>query len=569
MLYRYLFVLCAVFLASCASQKVAVQESGGVSVQNAESEERARESDLIYQILVGEMAGRMGALDAASQAYVDAALETDDPQVAERATHVALYGRQYEAALKAAQRWEQLVPDSREVRQILAALYARLGFIGESVDYFRIVIQETREQSGGGYQLASSLLAQDIPPQNALAVMEQLVSDHPDDYAAQYSYAVLAYKWQDYPRTLNAVEKALKAEPAEREARLLRDQAWLELGETDRALDDVALMIQKSPDDSDIRLAYAQMLVKAKRYEQARSQFEFVAAQQPENADLLYTLGLLNLEIQHYDDATSYLQQVLKLGKHVVESSYYLGRISESRGQYKEAIGWYIRVTEGQFVVEAQLRIAVMLAKLGYLDKARDHLARMRTELDNAEQQISLYLMEGSLLEEAHEYEEGISLYTRALEDHVDDVDLLYARAMLSEKMDRIDLMEEDLQRILSLDPKNATALNALGYTLADRTDRYQEALEYIQKALQERPDDPAILDSMGWVQYRLGNLDEAERYLRKANTLLEDDEVASHLSEVMWIRGQREEAVDILRKALKKFPDSPRLQTLMRRIGR
>jgi tetratricopeptide (TPR) repeat protein len=566
--YRYLLVLCAVLLTSCATQKGAVHDSEEASTKYTESAEQARESDLFYQVMVGEMAGRFGALDTASQAYADAALETDDPRVAERATHVALYGRQYDLALQAAQRWEHLEPGGREVRQILATLYARQGHIDEAVEYFGVIIKETEGQAGGGYQLASALLAQDVPKENSLAVMERLVSDHLNDFNAQYSYAALAYRWKDYPRTLNAVEKALKADPKSRDARLLRDQAWLDLGETDRALDDVALMIKDKPDDLDVHLAYAQMLVKVKRYDQARTQFEYVAAKQPDNADLLYTLGLLNLEIQNYDDAASYLLQVLKQGKHVVESSYYLGRISESVGQYKEAIGWYIRVNEGQFAVEAQLRIAVMLAKLGHMDQAREHLERMREEFNSPEQQVNLYLMEGSLLEEADEYQAGIELYDQALKSYADDIDLIYARAMLYEKMDRVDLMEKDLQRILSLDPNNTTALNALGYTLADRTDRYQEALKYIQKALQERPDDPAILDSMGWVQYRLGNLEEAERYLRKANSLLDDAEVASHLSEVMWVRGQHDEAVEILQNALEKFPNSPQLQTLKRRIG-
>jgi tetratricopeptide (TPR) repeat protein len=567
--YRYLLVLCAVLLASCASQKGVVHDSEKASPKYAESAEEARQSDLFYQVMVGEMAGRYGALDTASQAYVDAAQESHDPQVAERATHVALYGRQYDLALKAAQRWEKLEPGGREVRQILATLYARQGHIDEAVDYYQVIIKETEGQSGAGYQLVSSLLAQDVPKENSLAVMERLVGDHPNDFEAQYSYAALAYRWQDYPRTLNAVEKALKADPKSSDARLLRDQAWLELGETDRALDDVSLMIKHKPDDLEIRLAYAQMLVKVKRYEQASTQFEYVAAKQPDNADLLYTLGLLNMEIQHYDDAASYLMRVIKQGKHVVESSYYLGRISESTGQYKEAIGWYIRVNEGQFAVEAQLRIAVMLAKLGHMDKARDHLARMREEFNTPEQQVNLYLMEGNLLEEAHEYDEGVELYNQALKAYANDIDLLYARAMLYEKMDSVDLMEKDLHLILSLEPDNATALNALGYTLADRTDRYQEALKYIQKALKERPDDPAILDSMGWVQYRMGNLDEAERYLRKANSLLDDAEVASHLSEVIWIQGQRDEAVEILQKALEKYPDNQQLQSLMRRIGR
>jgi tetratricopeptide (TPR) repeat protein len=567
MSFRYCLVLCSVFLASCASQQVTVQPVEAPVVRQAVSVEQPDESDVLYRILVGEMAGRLGALDTASGAYVDAAFETNDPQVAARATHIALYGRQYDQALRAAKRWESLTPDNQEARQILATLNARLGNIDESVAYFQGIIEETEGHSGGGFTLAGSLLAQEIPPQNALAVMERLVADQPNNFTAQYTYAALAYKFKDHPRALNAATQALEILPDEHQARLLRNQAWMELGESDRALDDVALMIQARPDDTDLRLAYAQMLVKAKRYEGARKQFEYVASKQPKNADLLYTLGLLNIEIQHYDDATTYLQRVLKLGKHVVDSSFYLGRIAENRGLYQDAIGWYIRVNEGQYVIEAQLRIAVMLAKLGHMDKAREHLARMRLELDNAEQQIDLFLMEGNLLEEAKAYDDGLRLYNRALDNYPGHIDLIYARAMLYEKMDRIDLMEKDLRQILDKDPGNATALNALGYTLADRTDRYQEALQYIQMALRERPNDPAVIDSMGWVQFRLGNLDAAERYLRKANALLDDDEIASHLGEVMWVRGNRQEALDLLKEALKKFPDSQKLKSLIRRI--
>lgn len=567
MSFRYWIVLSSVLLASCATQQASIQSVGAPAEPNGVAAEQPDEGEIFYRILVGEMAGRMGALDTASGAYVDAAFETDDPQVAERATHIALYGRQYKQALTAATRWEDLSPDNQEVRQILATLHARLGNIDESVVYFRGIIEETRDHSGGGFALAGSLLAQEIPPQNSLAVMERLVDDQPNDFTAQYTFAALAYKWKDYPRALNASIHALEIQPEEHQARLLRNQAWLELGESDRALDDVGLMVKARPDDVDLRLAYAQMLVKAKRYELARKQFEYVASKQPKNADLLYTLGLLNIEIQHYDDATAYLERVLKLGKHVVDSSFYLGRIAENRGLYQDAIGWYVRVTEGQYVIEAQLRIAVMLAKLGHMDKAREHLARMRLELDTADQQIDLYLMEGSLLEEVRAYDDGLSLYNHALENYPGHVDLIYARAMLYEKVDRIDLMEKDLRRILDKDPSNATALNALGYTLADRTDRYQEALLYIQKALKERPDDPAVIDSMGWVQYRLGNLDAAERYLRKANAMLDDDEIASHLGEVMWVRGNQQEALDLLQKALKKFPNSQKLKGLIRRI--
>ena len=521
----------------------------------------------MYQILLGELAGKTGDLETAAQAYVEVARQSTDPAVAERATRIALFGRDYSRALEAALYWEALAPDSLDVKQIIAVLYARSGEIDKAVNYFETIIMATGEAHGSGYQLASTLLSQDVPKQNALAVMRTLADRSEDDYRAEYAYASLANRFAAYADALASAEKGLALNSDYRPLRLLRDQVWLQMGNTDRALEDVAAMIQEEPEDLETRLAYAQMLVEVKRYDQARLQFEYIVERQPGNADLLYTLGLLNVEIQRYDDAVVYLMKVLETGKHAMDASYYLGRIAERKEQYKEAISWYLRVSEGEYRLEAQTRIAIMLAKLGYLPRAREQFSMLRQDLESSEQRIRLYLTETLVLEELEEFEQAMHLLTRALDDYPGNTDILYSRAMLSEKIDRVDWMERDLRQILELDPSNVAALNALGYTLADRTDRYAEALVYIQKALKAQPDDPAILDSMGWVQYRLGNFDEAEYYLRKAHALIEDDEIASHLSELMWVQGNQQEALEILNQALEKFPDSKHLQGLKKRI--
>ncbi len=575
MRYPLFPVFLILFLAGCSTQVVrespegAPAEGADVSlIERLKAEERkAQESDVIYQILVGELAGKEGNLGLATTAYQGAALSVEDPRVAERATRVALFAGQDQAALDMAQHWLSLEPDSLEVWKILAVLHARRSELRPSVEYFEKVIAATREQKGGGFRLAGALLIQDVERDQAMPVMSELSVRHPEDFEAAFTMSSVAFSFKQYEDAIAAAEQGLALSPDSDEMRLLRNRIWLLMGETDRALNDIEAMVKASPENVDIRLTYAQMLVEVRRYDAAREQFEIIVEKQPDNVDLLYTLGLLNVEIQDFDDAERYLLTVLQMGKHTQEASYYLGRISERRGNSKEAIGWYLRVTEGEFLYEAQTRIAIQLANLGYLDKAQANLAQLRLAVSTAEERVRLYLLEASLLEEGGKKQEAYKLYTSALKDYPDNEDLLYARGMLSERLDRIDLLEQDMKQILKRSPNHAAALNALGYTLADRTDRFEEALIYIQEALRVNPDDPAILDSMGWVQYRLGNLDEAERYLRRAHSMLADDEIASHLVEILWIRGNKDEANAIIQDALKQFPDSQYLKNLIRRL--
>jgi tetratricopeptide (TPR) repeat protein len=564
--YLVLLLPLLLLLASCASTPVSTSRSDDVVIE-IPSSSQARQSDEMYQVLLGELAGKTGDLETATQAYVSVASESSDPAVAERATRIALFARDYPSALEAAKYWEVLAPNSLDAKQIIAVLYARFGETEKAIAYFETIILATRDVHGGGFEHVSTLLSQDVPKQNALIVMRTIADRSPDDYRAEYAFASLANRFGAYGDALAAAEAGLALNAEYRPLRLLRDQVWLQMGNTDKALDDVAALIRDEPEDLETRLAYAQMLVEVKRYDQARLQFEYIIERQPGNADLLYTLGLLNVEIQHYDDAILYLTRVLETGKHVMDASYYLGRIAERREEYQEAASWYLRVSEGEYRLEAQTRIAIMLAKLGYLPRAREQFSLLRQELESPEQRIKLYLTEYLVLEDLGKYEQAMHLLNRGLDDYPGHTDILYSRAMLSEKMDRVDLMERDLLLILDKDPSNVAALNALGYTLADRTDRYAEALVYIQQALKAQPDDPAILDSMGWVQYRLGNLEEAEHYLRRAHSLIEDDEIASHLSELIWARGQQEEALKILNQALEKFPDSQYLKGLKKRI--
>jgi tetratricopeptide (TPR) repeat protein len=310
------------------------------------------------------------------------------------------------------------------------------------------------------------------------------------------------------------------------------------------------------------------LLIQVKSYDEARTVFEELIQEQPQNLDLLYTVGLLNLQAEQYAAAESNFKRLVSSGKRTDVGHYYLGRVAEKRERYKQALNWYRKVDKGEYYLDAQTRVADLYVKLGNLEDARAHFKKLRDEASKSETAIKLYLAEGQLLREQAEYHAGMEMFNRALTEHPGNGDLLYARALMAEKIDRIDLLEADLRAILEDDPDNATALNALGYTLADRNERIPEAYEYIQRALKVRPDDPTVIDSMGWVQYRMGNYDKAEEYLRKAYRLLQDAEVTGHLSEIVWAQGNKDEARSLLQQALDIEPENDYLLKLKQRFS-
>jgi len=332
------------------------------------------------------------------------------------------------------------------------------------------------------------------------------------------------------------------------------------------ALDWLARNLDVYSNNFNLRLIYARLLTDARRFDEARAQFEQLSAEAPDNPDVLYALGLLSLQANQLEEADGYFQRLIELGERVHESRYYLGRISEEQGRIDDAAAYYMAVEQSQNYIDAQIRMSVILTRQDKIEQALEHLDSIQPASDGDRKLLAQ--AEAEILIHEKRYQEAMEIYNAALEKNEDDTDLLYSRAMLAEKMDRLGLMERDLRAILRQDPEHAQALNALGYTLADRTDRLQEAHELIERALEVSPDDFYILDSMGWVLYRMGRLDEAVTYLRRALKQRKDPEVAAHLGEVLWVKGKREEAREVWETALQATPDDERLLDVIQRFN-
>lgn len=517
------------------------------------------EDNLLFDILLGEIAGQREQLDVSVLHYLRAAEVSDDPRVAERALRIALFAKQEDAALTAARRWVELDPESVDARQSLAVLALHARIPEEAYDQFEYLLGKAADDTQV-YQGITSLLARSEDSELALALMDRLVQQHPQSAQAHLAYSRLALHAENTDLALSEVEQALALQPRLVEGLIQRAGVRAKAGDSELAKRELASAIAAQPDNVELRMAQARLLLDMQDLPGAAEQFNAVVKLQPDNADAWYSLGLLALEQQQYKPAERYFRKLLDLGKREQEARYYLGRTRELREDFAGALEWYSQVTEGDYWLEAQTRVASMRAKTGDLDGARRLLTDLRTREPSLA--VRLYLVEGDILSQAGKLREALDLYNRVLIEQPNNHDLLYARALVAERLDDLKLAEADLRRIVTEDPNNYHAWNAFGYTLADRTDRLKEALEYIQKAQALAPDEAAIIDSLGWVHYKLGNLALAERHLRRAYEMSKGDaEVAAHLGEVLWEQGKRKEARALWEKARRSNPDNLPLQ--------
>jgi tetratricopeptide (TPR) repeat protein len=326
--------------------------------------------------------------------------------------------------------------------------------------------------------------------------------------------------------------------------------------------------LKQHPQAKDARLSYARMLVADKKLPEARAQFEVLLAEFPDNAEVTMAVALLALQLNDYDAAEMQLKRALEKNyKDPDAVRLYLGQVNEERKRYDEALKWYGAVGAGEQHINAQARYAGVLAKQGRLADARKHLQQVSAR--NSQQRVQLTQAEAQLLREATAYQDAFDLLGRALEKLPDSHELLYDHAMAAEKVNRLDVLEANLRKLITLRPDHAHAHNALGYTFADRNERLDEARQLIETALKLAPEDPFIMDSMGWVLYRQGQITEALDYLKRAHALRPDPEIAAHLGELLWVSGQRDEARKLWSSVQKEHPNNEVLQNTVNRFLR
>jgi len=575
-----LLILLTLLFQGCTSQRVIYDESRKPEAEKKTDapvadaltrpavEQQVLTTPILYHLLSGEIAGQRGQFTQAVGHYMEALRLAPDPQVAERAARIAVFARDDKSALEAAQMWVKLEPDNLEAQQVTAALLVRNGQSDAALAHFEKILAATRGTENAerkGFMLIVALLSKERDKQAAMAVMDKLLASRQQNPSALYAYGHLALLVGELDKAAANIDKTLMLRPDWIDAHLLQANILIRQGHSAEALKKLAAATEQYPDEIRLRLYYARKLIDEKKYEQAREQFYEVLEREPAHADALYAMGLLGLQVRKLDEAQASFEKLLKTGKRTDEANYYLGELHEIKKQPQQAINYYAKVKKNPQHIEAQIRIAALLAKEGKLAAARGHLHRIQAP--TLEVQLRLYLAEGELLRIAGQAEEAFELYTQALEQMPGNASLLYARALIAEKIGRLDIAIQDLELILKNEPGNIEALNALGYTLVDKTGRVQEGMGYIENALARKPGDPAIMDSMGWGYYRLGKYDKALELLRRAYAIMPDPEIASHLGEVLWVSGDRSGARKIWDDALQQTPKHELLRNVMQRF--
>ncbi len=520
----------------------------------------------LYQALVAEMAAQRGQFDIAAEQYQALTRTTRDPRVAERATRAAAMGRNDQKVLELSREWLAINPRSLDARLFIAASLIRQGQFDAAREHVNVVLAESTNSPDHGFGAVSALLFNVSDGKAALAFMDKLMVRYQEDAYAHYAYGQVALRADALDVAQRAAETAHRLKPDWVNAVVLQTRALQLKGEPGRAADVLQEIVNKQPEDAGLRMIYARLLLSASRYDASLAQLEVLAKQVPDNPEVLLTAALVALDLKQLDNAERYLNRLLLQPRQGNEASYYLGAVAEARKDPATAKKWYLAVTDGEHYLPAQLRIALIMADQGDVDGALNHLRALTP--GDAAQKARVANIQGSILYQAERFAAAMEVYNTALKEAPDSIDLLHSRALAAERLDRIDIVEQDLTAILRRDPANAGALNTLGYTLADRTTRYQEAYDYVKRALELRPQDFAILDSMGWVLFKLGKHADAITYLRRSWDAGQDAEVAAHLGEVLWVTGDQSGAREIWRRALEKAPDHKVLRGVIRRLG-
>ena len=520
---------------------------------------------VLYEYLLAEIAGQRGSMGLSAQAYADLAKRTRDPRIAKRATEIALYARMPKAALEAAQIWYETEASSTQALQTLTSLLINGKRHKEALPYLQKLLAAEGSSAGDGFLQLSRLLANGQDKALTLEVVQQLAQPYPKLAQARFAVAQAAAAAEQRELALAEVRIAAALKPDWEPAVLLEAQLLQRQSNT-LALQRLAAFLDRYPKAKDARMSYARVLVAERKYPEARAEFQTLSKDFQNNVEVTFAVGVLSLQLQDYALAEANFKRLLLLPYHEKNTvRMYLGQIAEEQKNYPEALRWYEEVTNGEQYMQAQTRYALVLNKQGKLDAARAHLRQVDAGTNQA--RVQLLLTEAQMLRDANRTREAFDLIGGALNGMPDQPELLYDYAMLAEKLEYLDLLELNLKKLISLQPDHAHAYNALGYSLADRNLRLPEAQALLEKALKLAPDDPFIIDSMGWLLYRTGNNKQALEYLRKAYTARPDAEIAAHLGEVLWISGERGEAEKIWLEATKKTPGNDALMSTIKRF--
>ena len=511
-------------------------------------------AEFVYKYLLGEVALQRGEATLGSQLFLDLAKQTRDARLAERAARAAVFANQPGLALQASTLWAELDPASQEAQQASSQLLIASGNIKEAKPHMQKLLSQ-EDKRANGFLFLNALLANQKDKVEVLNTISELAAPYPklpEAHLAVAQAALIANK-NDVAKT--ELETANKLRLGWELAAQMQGQMLLKES-PDKAITYFQGFLKQYPKANDVRMAYAKTLVSQKRFEEAKPEFIKLVESSKGSPEISAVVGLLSLESSDYPMADKYFQQSISSGFKDPEQLYgYLGRSAERQKDDAKALDWYGKIKLGEHYLDGRLSAANVIARTKNVDAA----IKMLDEVDDLtpEQQIVVIQNEANLLSQAKRNQESFEMLDKAATTWPASAEITYDHAMAAERVGKYDVMETQLRKLIKGKPEFAAAYNALGYSFADRNVKLPEAQSLLETAVKLAPDDHYMLDSLGWVHYRLGNLDKAAEFLKKAYAVQADPEIAAHLGEVLWKQGKLEEAKKLWASALKDFPEN------------
>ena len=528
-------------------------------------------TDTLYSLLVAELAASRQNFELTLDRYTEQANITNDKAIIARAARIAQFFRSHQNALDMGLLWTQHEPNNLEANTLVANAYLELKQPLKALDYTEHFLKQLPPAALSGASAFTETIANLSKQANKDTInlltqrYQTLAIQYPTLSSIQVGLSVLQQANGNNTAALASIQKALLQTPHKATAITQEIILLQQNQQTDVAITKLKAQLEIQPNNSRLRLLYARLLTETDLNE-AYIQFTQLSNESPNQPELKFSTAILAAELGKTDEAKPLFLELHKENYQPDTINFYLGRIEEAQQQLPSALKYYLSVTQGENYLPSRNRAARVLITQGNISDAQQLFSQLRDQLP--EKKATLYVNESNLLLLNKADNIALALLNTAIKEYPDNTDLRYNRSTLYEKQDQIDLMEKDFRHVLSIEPENTNALNGLGYFLVTRTDRYEEAYLLIEKALTLNPNDPAIMDSIGWAAFKLGRLDEATAHLQKAFELYPDPEIAAHLGEVLWTKGEKQAAKEIWQRNLQDNPDAPIIINTLQRLG-
>lgn len=522
-------------------------------------------NELLYEFLLTEIANQRGHKALAAEGSADLVRKTRDPRLARRAAQLALEAGDIKKSIEALRQWQAIEPDSTAVNRALASILLRSGKLDEAQLELARMLESEKANSGDIFILIFQMLSPYPDKQAAFKLVRDLALPYPKVAEARWAVAQIARLAGEQTLALSEVRQARSLRP-EWDLAVSLEAQLLQKNMPKQALEILQRYLSDHQNSYEIRLQYALLLLEQKQFKQARDEYQKLARDNPENSDVEFAIALISLQLKDYQNAKLLLLQALEKGNKDPDTvRYYLGQLGEAQENEEEALANYRKIKGGEYQFSAQIRVVYLLNKRGRLDEAREYLQQIHAS--NNQQRVQILMIDAQLLREAKRLDEAYQILQQGLTKLPNHPDLLYETAMLADRIGKLDVFEQLLRKLIQLKPENANAYNALGYSLLERSERIPEAIELVEKALQLSPDDAAIMDSVGWGYYRIGRIDESLKLLRRAYADNPDPEIAAHLGEVLWMQGDKDDAMKIWQGSIKENPNNEPLQAVIKKF--